>query len=428
MCLFVTAWFALKRAKQEALALQSLEQEIERRERAEASLMQAQRLEAVGQLTGGIAHDFNNLLTVIAGNLDLADRRNDLPSIRRLLKSIRYASDRAANLTRQLLAFSRRHMLNPKTVDLNGVVERTRVLIEHCVPENIQLEFDLSADMYPVRVDVSEFEAAVLNLVVNARDAMPNGGTLKFLTREVVFAAGDENAPRGKPGRYIELRVEDTGYGMPPETLARVYEPFFTTKEVGKGTGLGLSQVYGFANQSDGSVAIHSEIGRGTRVAIFLPRSSEIIAEDGDPLAAMPNLARPATILVVEDDPEVRKTSIAMLQDLGHQILTARNGAEALALVKAANPIDILFTDVVMPGGMSGIELANQAVAVSPALKVLITTGYPGHAELLRNEFAVLPKPFTRLDLELLIRSLIKSPDHGAGADPAARRADGALH
>ena len=428
LCLFVTAWFALKRAKQEALALQSLEQEIEKRERAEASLMQAQRLEAVGQLTGGIAHDFNNLLTVIAGNLDLADRRNDLPSIRRLLKSIRYASDRAANLTRQLLAFSRRHMLNPKTVDLNGVVERTRVLIEHCVPENIQLEFDLSADMYPVRVDVSEFEAAVLNLVVNARDAMPNGGTLKFLTREVVFAAGDENAPRGKPGRYIELRVEDTGYGMPPETLARVYEPFFTTKEVGKGTGLGLSQVYGFANQSDGSVAIHSEIGRGTRVAIFLPRSSEIIAEDGDPLAAMPNLARPATILVVEDDPEVRKTSIAMLQDLGHQILTARNGAEALALVKAANPIDILFTDVVMPGGMSGIELANQAVAVSPALKVLITTGYPGHAELLRNEFAVLPKPFTRLDLELLIRSLIKSPDHGAGADPAARCADGALH
>src|SRR5262249_51816990 len=207
---------------------------------------QSQRLEAVGQLTGGIAHDFNNLLTVISGNLDLADRRNDIVAIRRLLKSIRYASDRAANLTRQLLAFSRRHMLNPKAVDLNGVLERTRVLIEHCIPENITLEFELGAGVLPVRVDVSEFEAAVLNLVVNARDAMPNGGTLKFSTRETVLADAEE-APQGNPGRYIELRVEDSGYGMPPETLARVYEPFFTTKEVGKGTGLGLSQVHGFA-------------------------------------------------------------------------------------------------------------------------------------------------------------------------------------
>jgi two-component system NtrC family sensor kinase len=434
LCLFVTAWFALKRAKQEGLALQrltqttqKLEQEIEKRERAEASLMQAQRLEAVGQLTGGIAHDFNNLLTVIAGNLDLADRRSDLTAIRRLLKSIRYASDRAANLTRQLLAFSRRHMLNPKAVDLNAALARTRVLIEHCVPENIQLEFNLSPDLYPVRIDVSEFEAAVLNLVVNARDAMPNGGTLRFLTGETVLAAGDGSTklPPGGPGRYIELRIEDTGYGMAPETLARVYEPFFTTKEVGKGTGLGLSQVYGFANQSGGSISIHTEVDRGTQISIFLPRSPETIAEDGNPLAAMPKLERPATILVVEDDPEVRKTSIAMLQDLGHHILIARNGAEALALVTAGDPIDILFTDVVMPGGMSGIELANQAVARCPSLKVLITTGYPGHAELLRNEFAVLPKPFTRLDLELLIRALIKHPDKGPGTDSAASRSDG---
>jgi signal transduction histidine kinase/CheY-like chemotaxis protein len=437
LCLFVTAWFALKRAKQEGLAMESLtqttrrlEQEIEKRERAEASLMQTQRLEAVGQLTGGIAHDFNNLLTVIAGNLDLADRRNDLTAIRRLLKSIRYASDRAANLTRQLLAFSRRHMLNPKAVDLNAVLERTRVLIEHCVPENIALEFELSTEVHPVRVDVSEFEAAVLNLVVNARDAMPNGGTLKFLTRETTCSAGDGGTstprkPQDQPGRTIELRIEDTGYGMPPETLARVYEPFFTTKEVGKGTGLGLSQVYGFAKQSGGSVSIESEVGRGTRVSILLPRSSDIIAEDGNPLAAMPRLARPVTILVVEDDPEVRKTSIAMLQDLGHQILIARNGAEALALVKAGDAIDILFTDVVMPGGMSGIALAKEAVVECPALKVLITTGYPGHAELLRNEFAVLPKPFTRLDLALLIRSLIKPADRGAGTD--AMRGEGAV-
>ena len=298
LCLFATAWVALKRATQESLALESLtqttrrlEQEIEKRERAEASLMQAQRLEAVGQLTGGIAHDFNNLLTVIAGNLDLADRRNDLASIRRMLKSIRYASDRAANLTRQLLAFSRRHMLNPKAVDLNGLLQRTRVLIEHCVPESITLDFDLSADLCPVRIDASEFEAAVLNLVVNARDAMPEGGTLKFATRDTIFADGEANAPQGRPGRYIALRIEDTGYGMPPDTLARVYEPFFTTKEVGKGTGLGLSQVYGFAKQSGGSVSIDSTVGRGTQVSIFLPWSPEVIAEDGNPLAAMPKLS-----------------------------------------------------------------------------------------------------------------------------------------
>jgi len=339
----------------------------------------------------------------------------------RLLRSIRYASERATSLTRQLLAFSRRHMLNPKTVSLTIALERTRMLIEHSVPESITLTFDVTEDPCPVRVDVSEFEAAVLNLVVNARDAMPNGGTLKFATREVAFAAAEE-APQGNPGRYVELRIADSGYGMPPETLARVYEPFFTTKEVGKGTGLGLSQVYGFAKQSGGSVSIHSEVGRGTRVSIFLPRSRELPAEDGDPLAAVPNLAKPATILVVEDDAEVRKTSVAMLQDLGHQILIARNAAEALALVKAGDPIDVLFTDVVMPGGMDGIELARQAVAVAPTLKVLVTTGYPGHVELLRNKFAVLAKPFTRVDLELLIRSLINTADHGA----EAMRRDGA--
>jgi two-component system, NtrC family, sensor kinase len=429
-CLFVTAWFALRRAKQEAIAVagltrttQALEQEIEKRKRAEASLMQAQRLEAVGQLTGGIAHDFNNLLTIISGNLDLADRRSDLKSIRRLLKSIRYASERAVNLTRQLLVFSRRHMLNPKAVSLSLVLERTRVLIEHSVPESIRLEFNTNGDMCPVRIDVSEFEAAVLNLVGNARDAMANGGTLRFSLRELVIGDHDgaPNASPITPGCYVELRIEDAGCGMSPETLARVYEPFFTTKEVGKGTGLGLSQVYGFVQQSAGSIFIDSEVGRGTRVSILLPRSEEALAAEGSPLAGMPKLGRQATILVVEDDPEVRKISMSMLLDLGHHILIARDGPEALALMRAGNPIDILFTDVAMPGGMSGIELANQAVSIQPALKVLITTGYPGHSELVRNEFAVLPKPFTRFDLEPLIRSLIDQTRQVSDSDvPAA--------
>jgi CheY-like chemotaxis protein len=350
-------------------------------------------------------------LTVIAGNLDLADRRNDLNSIRRMLKAIRYAADRATSLTRQLLAFSRRHMLNPSTVDINGVLARTRLLIEHSISENIELEFELSGDQCPASVDVSEFEAAVLNVTVNARDAMPNGGRLTFSVRDAMLpsAEGPPTAPPAKPGRYIELRIEDTGEGMPTETLARVYEPFFTTKEVGKGTGLGLSQVYGFVKQSGGAISIQSEVGHGTRVSLFLPRSSGVVAAAIDPLAAIPKLNEPATILIVEDDAEVRRTSVAMVQDLGHNILIARDAGEALALVKEGNPIDILFTDLVMPGGMSGVDLAKEATALAPALKVMITTGYPGHADLLRNDFAVLPKPFTRFDLELMIRSLIEN-------------------
>jgi CheY-like chemotaxis protein len=219
-----------------------------------------------------------------------------------------------------------------------------------------------------------------------------------------------------EPGPYIELRIEDTGCGMTPETLARVYEPFFTTKEIGKGTGLGLSQVYGFVQQCGGSIAIDTEVGRGTRVSILLPRSAEPIARESDPLAGLQQLGRPATILVVEDDAEVRKTSVAILHDLGHSILLARNGAEALALLTAGDSIDILFTDIMMPGGINGIELAKRAVAARPGLKVLVATGYPGHAELLHSDFLVLAKPFTRVDLQRAIRTLL---------DRAGRERDG---
>ena len=388
-----------------------LGQEIERRERAEASLLQTQRLEAVGQLTGGIAHDFNNLLTVISGNLDLADRKSDAGAIRRHLKSIRHAADRATTLTRQLLTFSRRHMLNPRTVDLNAVLERTRLLVEHSVPDSVTLEVALAADPCPVRIDVSEFEAAVLNLVANARDAMPDGGRLALSIDEVVLPQdASDIQPELPPGRYVVLRIADTGTGMSPETLARVYEPFFTTKEVGKGTGLGLSQVYGFAQQSGGAVAIASAPGRGTRVSLLLPRSSEVIAGDARALAESAAPGRRATVLLVEDDAEVRGTSIAMVQDLGHQVLIARTGAEALALIRAGNPIDLVLTDLLMPGRMNGIELAAAAAAAAPAIKVVIATGYPSHPDLLRSRLPVLPKPFTRQDLDAMIRALLDQP------------------
>ena len=253
----------------------------------------------------------------------------------------------------------------------------------------------------------------VLNVVANARDAMPNGGRLALWIEEVILPE-DSGGVRYDaeaalpPGRYVALRIEDGGTGMSPETLARVYEPFFTTKEVGKGTGLGLSQVYGFAQQSGGGIAIESKPGRGTRVSMLLPRSAEGLASDAIALPGAAAPGRRATILLVEDDAEVRGTSIGMVQDLGHQVLIARTGAEALALIKAGNPIDILLTDLVMPGRMSGVELAAAAAAVAPAIKIVIATGYPGHPQLLRSQFPVLAKPFTRVDLDTMIRALLE--------------------
>ncbi|MFL6798760.1 MAG: ATP-binding protein [Xanthobacteraceae bacterium] len=398
--LFSLCWFALRSAQQQQQFLhaldntnQRLRSEMQLRERAEASLMQTQRLEAVGQLTGGIAHDFNNLLMIISGNLELAERQwNDTHALKRKLKAIRYATDRAKSLTQQLLGFARRHTPAAETVDLNDALEKARALIAYSLPENIKLNFALSVERCPVRVDVSEFEAAILNLVGNARDAMPAGGTLTISTT-VTAPSTDENGSK----RKVELRVTDTGQGMPPDVLQRVFEPFFTTKETGKGTGLGLSQVYGFAQQSDGSVTIVSEIGKGTCVAMSFPRSGDATVEVERVRSSFAHQGEALTILVVENQPEVRQVSTAMLEDLGHQVLVARNAAEALALLHAGYPIDVLFADVILSEGISGLDLAEQAVASFPALKVLLTTGHPGRADLLRhNEFAILAKPYTR--------------------------------
>jgi two-component system NtrC family sensor kinase len=400
-------WVALKNARQQQLALfalddavRRLQSEMELREQAEASLMQVQRLEAVGHLTGGIAHDFNNLLTVISGNLDLAERRlNDPTALKRKFKSIRYASDRAKALTQQLLGFARRHSADAKTIELKAALEKARSLMAYSLPESVSLTFILCEEECPVRLDVNEFEAAILNLVGNARDAMPNGGSL-------TISVGLSFAPEGASAERVEVRIKDNGQGMTPEVLRRVFEPFFTTKERGKGTGLGLSQVYGFVQQSDASIDVQSEVGRGTCITISFPKSAD------PPIAVEPAKAGIArqdnalTILIVENQREVRQVSTAMLEDLGHQVLIARNSAEALALLHAG-PIDLLFTDVALGDGLSGVALAEQAVASFPTLRVLLTTGHPGRAELLnQNDFSVLAKPYTRDGLANAVQEL----------------------
>lgn len=407
-------WLALRNAAQQQESLYALDNanrrlqsEMEGRERAEASLMQAQRLEAVGQLTGGIAHDFNNLLMVISGNLELAERRtNDPNALKRKLKSIRYAIDRAKALTQQLLGFARRHSQDANTVDLNDALEKAKTLISFALPQNVALIFELSKKPCPVRVDVSEFEAAVLNLISNARDAMPAGGTLTVST----------HVP-DVPDPHLELRIRDTGQGMSPDTLQHVFEPFFTTKETGKGTGLGLSQVYGFVQQAGGSIDVKSQLNEGTCVTMTFPRSTEVPVEVETARTSSAHSENALTILVAENQREVRQVSTAMLEDLGHQVLVARNAAEALALLNARYPIDLLFTDVGLADGMSGLELADRAISSFPSLKVLLTTGHPGRADLLgQNEFAVLAKPFTRDGLASALKNISSEIRLQAGA------------
>lgn len=412
--LFIITSFALRRATTEAAALQrlqetstSLRDEVERRERAEASLLQAQRLDAVGRLTGGIAHDFNNLLQIISGNLEIAQRRSDLASIKRVLTSAQYAAQRGSDLTRRLLAFSRQQALHPETVDLNDILDKARIWVGRTISDAIEIRLHCVDGVWPVRVDVAQLEAALLNLVVNARDAMPEGGVLTLETHNeeldpAKIVAGNLDVPAGP---YVRLAVTDSGSGILPDVLTRIYEPFFTTKEVGKGSGLGLSQVYGFVRQSGGAVAIGSELGRGTVVSLYLPRCDRIDADDGARIevAAQADDAGGRVVLVVEDNDDVRRISAAMLDELGYSTITARNGIEALALLSAGEPINVLFSDIFMPRAMSGIRLAEEATALRPNLKVLLTT-----ASLdADTTFPLLRKPYTQAELGEKMRQVL---------------------
>ena len=363
---------------------------------AHDALRQAQKMEAVGQLTGGIAHDFNNLLQIVVGNLDLLQRGlpPEPPRLRRAADNALAGAMRAAALTQRLMAFSRQQPLVATAIEVNALVGGMTELIGRSLGETIAVDLRLGTDAGRVEVDPNQLESAILNLAVNARDAMPGGGVLTIATStRVLDTAAAAALP---PGNYVVISVGDTGAGIDTETAARVFEPFFTTKEVGKGTGLGLAMVYGFVKQSRGHVALTSMPGTGTTVDILLP---EFTGKLPKAAAVVPSAStRRATILVVEDNDAVRSAAVELLGELGHAVISAGDGPEAVAILESRGAdIDLLFTDVVLPGGMTGVDLARVAVTIVPELRVLFTTGYA------RNAFddgdltmgAVLPKPYT---------------------------------
>jgi PAS domain S-box-containing protein len=390
--------------------------DITERKQTESALRQAQRMEAIGQLTGGVAHDFNNLLTVIIGGLDMIIRRPEQSHrVAHLAQAAMGAARRGEQLTQQLLAYSRRQMLRPETLNPNRLLLDFKGLADRAVGESITLEFQLDPGVHPIHVDATQLESAVLNLVVNARDAMPQGGAISIASKNVHCGSQAVAGKGVSPGAFVQVSVTDQGTGMDQETLDRVFEPFFTTKEVGKGSGLGLAQVYGFIRSAGGFVTIDTEKGRGTTVQLYLPRSDERLSHD--PTSSSGQLPlRPAatgeTVLLVEDDEQVLAMAVESLEELHYRVVVAHDAREALEHLRGTERIDIMFSDVVMPGGMNGTQLANEAKALRPGLKVLLTSGYVGEAgngELLEKDMPLLTKPYRRDDLAEKLRFVLGS-------------------
>jgi signal transduction histidine kinase len=387
-----------------------------RRVQAERDLLQIQKLEAVGQLSGGIAHDFNNLLTVIIGNLSRIERRTELPidEIRRSAASAMRASQKAATLTQRLLAFSRRQPLNPRPLNVNQFVSTMSDTLQRTLGESVAIETALAGDLWPVSVDVNQLESAILNLALNARDAMPHSGKLTVETLNArldeAYCATNQGAI---PGEYVALSVSDTGCGMTPEVAGKAFEPFFTTKDVGEGTGLGLSQVYGFIKQSGGHVAIYSEPGNGTTMKLYLPRLDSAVPQEyeSEDVATPPRGLSTEIILLVEDDEEVRASASSILRELGYSVLEAPEASTALEIVRGEQPISLLFTDVGLPGGTNGRQLADEATRLRPGLRIVFTTGYARNAIVhhgrLDPGIDLLTKPFTFAALAIMIRNAL---------------------
>jgi PAS domain S-box-containing protein len=393
--------------------------DITARREAEEALRHAAKMEAVGRLTGGVAHDFNNLLTAILGSLTLLERHvgaEERP--RRLLETARQAVRRGADLSGRLLAFSRKQELRPEPVDANALLQETAPLLRRVLGEGVALRFDVAEALPPCRADASQLQAAVLNIAINARDAMPEGGEVRIATalRELDAAALAANE-EARPGRFVAITLRDSGHGMTPEVMARAFEPFFTTKEAGKGTGLGLSQVYGLTRQLGGHVTLESAAGQGTAVTLFLPVAGASAQPKPVRTPAEPSAAGQGTVLVVDDDADVLVTTAEVLRDAGWQVLTARDGVEALAVLDhRGRELDAVLSDVVMPGGVSGVDVANAARRKLPRLGVLLTSGYPGNARREVPAWAdLLQKPYEHGELLNRLAKAAQVARDGAG-------------
>jgi signal transduction histidine kinase/ActR/RegA family two-component response regulator len=403
---------------------EALVEETRVRKEAQAMLVQTQKMESIGLLAGGVAHDFNNLMTVVMGNLDSVERRlarggpADTAAISRPIAAAMQGAKRAASLTQRLLAFSRQQVLAPQQVDLNKLVAGLSDMLARTVGEAIAVETILGSGLWPTFVDANQLENAIVNLVVNARDAMPDGGQI---TIETANASLDDAycAQFGdvSPGQYVLLSVSDHGTGISPENLRKVFEPFFTTKGASTGTGLGLAMIYGFVKQSKGHVRIYSEVGQGTTAKIYLPRMERAARSESVPAprrqedASIPSARPGEVVLIVEDDEDVRDSTMTLLHDLGYSVLAGRNGAEALARLQGSERVDILFTDVVLPQGMNGRALAIEAAALRPNLPILFTTGYARNAIIqggrLDPGVQFLAKPYTQREIAQKLRAIL---------------------
>ena len=392
-------------------ANQALKAEAHEREAAEAQLRQVQKMEAVGQLTGGIAHDFNNILTVITGTIEiLADAVKGEPQLAAITRMIDEAASRGADLTQHLLAFARKQPLEPKITDVNTLIIDTAKLLQRTLGEHVEIESVFDDETCPAIVDPNQLATAILNLALNARDAMPDGGKLIIETGFVIL---DDNYARMhsdvRPGRYAMIAVSDTGTGIPAAILDKVFNPFFTSKGPGKGTGLGLSMVYGFVKQSAGHIMIYSEEGHGTTIKMYLPPATGALPA-AEPVLAPAVEGGRETILVVEDDTLVRNYVLTQLHSLGYVTLDAANATEAIALAHTGHPFDLLFTDVIMPG-MNGRQLADEILKVKPGLRVLFTSGYTENAIIhhgrLDEGVLLLAKPYRKSDMAIMIRKAL---------------------
>jgi PAS domain S-box-containing protein len=402
----------------ELIGFAKVTRDLTERRAGEEQLRQVQKMESVGQLTGGVAHDFNNLLTVIIGNLDALQRHlreptADMERLKRSAENAMRGARRGESLTQRLLAFSRQQMLKPEILDVNQLVRAAGPLLRRTLGEAIDIRIDLAADLRKSRADASQIENALINLAVNARDAMSTGGTLTIRTANVTLhPEAGTRVGELKAGAYVTLAVSDTGTGMPPEVRDRAFEPFFTTKEVGKGTGLGLSMVYGFAQQSGGHVVIDSEVGKGTTITIYLAQAR---ADSDETEADEIQSARGAgeTVLLVEDETDVRDVMHRLLSDLGYKVIVAPNGEAALAVTRTGTAIDLVLTDVVMPGGVDGWQLAQAVWRERDRVPVLFVTGYTDNPILQRanidERVRVLTKPVRRRDLAAALRGTIGS-------------------